>query len=96
MHKLLIATLALGLMAVSPTLAEQKPDGAAAATAEPTHEMCKSMMGRKMDGKAMHDHSAEKGAARPPLTKPLSKAEMDRMHAKCAARMAAESEPAKK
>ena len=62
---------------------------AKAAEAAPTHEMCKAVMGKQMDPKAVHEHSREKGGvAMWPNGKPPSKAEMERMHKACAERMA--------
>ena len=47
----------------------------ATADATPTHEMCKAVMGKQMDPKAVHEHSREKsGVAMWPNGKPLSKA----------------------
>ena len=56
--------------------------------ANPTHEECKSVMGRKMEGRVMHDHSSMKGTPGVAVKKPLSKAEMEKMHGKCSAKMA--------
>jgi len=58
------------------------------------HEHCKEVMGHKMDGRVPHDHSVEKLGHAPPPAKPLSEADMKKMHDKCTARMA--SEPAAK
>lgn len=53
------------------------------------HRMCKAEMGKKMDPKAVHEHSREKsGIAMWPNGKPLTKAEMAKMHERCAAMMA--------
>jgi hypothetical protein len=98
MRTLLVAIATLGLAAAGQSYAQPEHAGHAATAeatvsvkdpANPTHEECKSVMGRKMDGRVMHDHSAEKGAPRPSMKKPLSKAEMEKMHGKCAAKMAA-------
>jgi len=63
------------------------------AAATPTHEMCKSVMGKAMDPKAPHDHGRDKtGAPTWPNGKPLTKAEMEQMHKTCADKMAAEKE----
>lgn len=106
MRTLLVAIATLGLAAAGQAYAQPGHAGHTAAAEEtvsvkdpanPTHEECKSVMGRKMDGRVMHDHSAEKGAPKPAVRKALSKAEMDKMHAKCAARMdAANAGDAKK
>lgn len=98
--RLFIAIATLGLAAAGQSFAQQghseghsvhPPAAATTVTvkdpANPTHEECKSVMGRKMDGRVMHDHSSEKGAPRPQVRQPLSKAEMDKMHGKCAAKM---------
>lgn len=54
------------------------------------HEMCKDVMAKKMDNKPVHEHSREKsGIATWPNGKPPTKAEMDKMHEQCAAKMAA-------
>lgn len=54
----------------------------------PTHEVCKSVMGRQMEGKAVHDHGRDKtGAVTWPNGKPLTAAEMENMHQKCAEKM---------
>jgi len=58
------------------------------------HDMCKAVMGDQMDPKAVHDHGRDKtGAATWPGGKPLSKAEMEAMHNKCAAMMAPAGAP---
>ena len=97
MRTLFVAIATLGLAAAGQSYAQPEHGehkAAAEATvsvtdpANPTHEECMSVMGRKMDGRVMHDHSAEKGAPKPPVRKPLTKAEMEKMHGKCAARMA--------
>ena len=90
MRRLLIATLALGAMSVTPALAEPAAPPSAAKADTPTHEMCKSVMGRKMEPRQPHDHGRDKtGAATWPNRKPLTKAEMTRMHEQCAKKMAA-------
>lgn len=68
-----------------------------AAAGGPTHEMCKSVIGRQMDGKPAHDHGRDKtgAATSPPHGKPLTAAEMEKMHKACAERMQAAEEPAK-
>ena len=68
-----------------PAPAASGPQDPAAA---PTHEMCKSVMGRQMDGKPVHDHGRDKtGAATWPNGKPLSPAEMEKLHKACAEKM---------
>lgn len=103
--KTLLIALAAAALAAGPGLAqpahpEHHPAPAAAtpdATATPdapTHEMCKAVMGKHMDPKVVHEHSREKGGpVMWPNGKPLTKAEMEKMHERCAAKMAAE--PAK-
>lgn len=50
----------------------------------PTHEMCKAVMGKKMDPKAVHDHGRDKtGAATWPNGKVPSKGEMAKLHKAC-------------
>jgi hypothetical protein len=97
MRTLFIAIAALGLATAGQSYAQpahSEHKAAADATvsvkdpANPTHEECKSVMGRKMDGRVMHDHASMKGTPGVTTKKPLSKAEMDKMHGKCAAKMA--------
>ena len=57
------------------------------------HEHCKVVMGHKMDGRTPHDHSVDKLGNVTPPARPLSEADMKKMHDKCAARMAKESAP---
>lgn len=92
-----IIAAAFAAVAAAPALAQDPhaghhPAPAAEAAQEPTaapsHEMCKSVMGRKMDGKAVHDHGRDKtGAATWPNGKPLTSAEMEKMHKVCAEKM---------
>ena len=98
MQKLFVAIAIIGLAAAGQTYAQQgHADHAAAAeetvtvkdVANPTNEECKSVMGRKMEGRVMHDHASVKGMPGVEVKKPLSKAEMDKMHSKCAAKMEA-------
>ncbi|CAN7301300.1 hypothetical protein LJR219_001503 [Phenylobacterium sp. LjRoot219] len=52
------------------------------------HEMCKSVMGKDMSNKSVHEHSRDKsGVAMWPNGKPLTKEEMAEMHKKCSAMM---------
>jgi phosphate-selective porin len=97
MRTLFVAIAALGLATASQSYAQPEHGGHKAAAdatvsvkdpANPTHEECKSVMGRKMDGRVMHDHASMKGTPGVMKMKPLSKAEMDKMHGKCAAKMA--------
>lgn len=93
MRTLFLSVAALALAGAGQSFAQPEHAAHAAVapasdSAEPTHEMCKSVMGRKMDGMQMHNHSSEKGAPMAGKTKPLTKAEMEKMHAKCAAKMA--------
>lgn len=65
-------------------------DAKAAPDAAPTHEMCMAVMGKQMDAKPVHEHSRDKsGIATWPNGKPLTKAEMEKMHKACAEKMAA-------
>lgn len=98
MRTLFVAIAALGLAAAGQAYAQPEHAGHKAAAEEtvsvkdpanPTHEECKSVMGRKMDGHVMHDHASMKGTPGVATKKPLSKAEMDKMHGKCAAKMGA-------
>jgi len=98
----LIAVLAA--LAAGPAIAQDTPPPSRPAApppesqGAPTHEMCKSIMGRQMDNKAVHDHGREKtGAPTWPNGKPLSAAEMEKMHKTCAEMMRkSETSPAKK
>jgi hypothetical protein len=90
----LFLSLAAASMLAGPALAQQDhaahhPAAAEAqAQATPTHEMCQSVMGRQMAGKPVHDHGRDKtGAATWPNGKPLTAAEMEAMHKKCAEKM---------
>lgn len=101
MRTLLIAAVAALALTSAQAAGQPKPDehhadAAEAAQAQPTHEMCKAVMGRKMDGKTAHDHGKDKtGQASPPETRRLSKAEMEKMHARCAEKMRAKEDAAK-
>lgn len=101
-HSLFTGLIAAAALAAGPGFAQDAhsahhPD--AAAEAKPSamdsmdpaamHEMCKSVMSKKMDAKPAHEHSREKsGMAMWPNGKPLSKTEMAAMHTKCSAMMA--------
>lgn len=93
MRAICITLAALALAGAGPSFAQAEHAEHHAATAadpaNPTHEQCKAVMGHKMDPVATHDHAAMKGAptANPHL-KPLSDADMEKMHAACAAKMA--------
>ena len=98
MRTLFVAIAALGLAAAGQAYAQPEHAGHKAAAEEtvsvkdpanPTHEECESVMGRKMDGHVMHDHASMKGTPGVAVKKPLSKAEMEKMHGKCAAKMGA-------
>lgn len=103
MRRSFLIAVAAALVA-SPGLAQDQhsahhPEGGAPPEAKatpdvaPTHEMCQAVMGRKMAPKAVHEHSREKsGVAMWPNGKPLTKAEMEKMHKACADKMA---QPAK-
>lgn len=89
-----IAAAAAAALLGGQAVAQDQPAGnrpqpsAQDATAAPTHEMCKSMMGRQMDGKVVHDHGRDKtGAITWPNGKPLTAAEMEKMHKVCAEKM---------
>lgn len=102
MRTFAIAAAAAALLA-GPALAQGQhaqhhppPAAAQDPTAAPTHEMCKSLMGRQMEGKAVHDHGRDKtGAMTWPDGKPLTAAEMEKMHKACAEKMQ-KSDPAPK
>jgi phosphate-selective porin len=91
MRTMFIAIAALGLAAAGQSFAQPAAPSTVTVKdpAKPTHEECTSVIGRKMDGRVLHDHSAEKGSPRPAVLKALTKAEMDKMHGACEAKMAA-------
>ena len=103
MRTLLMAAASAALLMAAPALAQDPhPPADPAATPAPAaalndaemHDMCKAVMGDQMDPKAVHDHGRDKtGAATWPGGKPLTKAEMEAMHNKCAAMMAPASAP---
>lgn len=100
MRTLLVALASLAALGAGPSMAQEDhsahhPPAAADAkpvtpdaTAASMHERCKAMMGSRMDPKQPHDHMREKsGPMTWPNGKPLSAAEMEKMHKDCAARM---------
>lgn len=105
MRTLLMAAASAALLMAAPALAQDPhhPADPAAATPPPAattltdaemHDMCKAVMGDQMAPRAVHDHGRDKtGAPTWPGGKPLSKAEMEAMHKKCAAMMAPASAP---
>ena len=94
MRAFLTTLAAASLLSAGAAFAE--PDHAAHhadKAAEPTHEMCKSIMGARMQGAPAHDHGRDKtGAATPGMTKPPTAAEMEAMHKVCAEKMAKAAE----
>jgi hypothetical protein len=101
MRRSFLIALTVAALAAGPSFAQDPhaahhpaaPETKPAADAAPTHEMCKAVMGKQMDPKAVHEHSREKsGIAMWPNGKPLTKAEMEKMHKACAEKMA---QPAK-
>ena len=104
MRTLLMAAASAVLLMAAPALAQDPhhpadpavtPAPAAALTDAEMHDMCKAVMGDQMAPKAApHDHGRDKtGAPTWPGGKPLSKAEMEAMHNKCAAMMTPASAP---
>lgn len=104
MRTLLMAAASVALLMTVPALAQDPhhpADPAATPAAEAAaltdaemHDMCKAVMGAQMAPKAAHDHGRDKtGAPTWPGGKPLSEAEMEAMHNKCAAMMAPASAP---
>lgn len=97
MRVLLMAAASLALFAAAPAFADDSHhpgDPAPATTPAPEaappadakmHEMCMAMMGDRMDPKAP---MAMGGAMTGPDGKPMSMADMEAMHKKCAAMMA--------
>lgn len=62
------------------------PAAGQAETTAQQHDRCKAVMDGRMAPRRRHDHQRDKtGAITPP--KPLSEAEMDRLHRECAALM---------
>lgn len=102
----LVIAAALAALAGGPALAQDPhaghhPAPAPAAPKDaapaPSHEMCKSVMAHHMHGKESHDHGeAKPGAASPAHGKPMSAAEMEKMHQACADKMKPTEAPAKK
>ena len=91
MRALAIASI-LVLTVSGTAFAQQQQTATRPAAADaPTHEMCKSVMGKAMDRTAPHDHGRDKtGAPTWSNGKALTKAEMEQMHKTCAAKMAGE------
>ncbi len=91
MKAVMAALTVFSLQMATPAIAQADRAQAAAkapapamASHQPTHEMCKAVMGKRMDPKAVHDHGRDKtGAATWPNGKPPSKAEMARLHKAC-------------
>jgi predicted alpha/beta hydrolase family esterase len=76
----------------APTKADAKPGIAMGSMKDmdpaAMHQMCMGVMGKQMANKSVHEHSREKsGIAVWPNGKPLTKAEMAKMHARCAEMM---------
>ncbi len=86
-----------GPAAVTPTPAPAPVAPAAPAaplTDAQMHDMCKAVMGDQMAPRAVHDHGRDKtGAPTWPGGKPLTTAEMEAMHRRCAAMMAPTEAP---
>ena len=95
------ALLAGSAMAQQPASGEPAVGAAAPATHmdmskmtdAQMHEHCREVMGHKMDGRVPHDHSVDKMGHGPPAARPLSEAEMKKMHDRCAAMMAKQPAP---
>lgn len=111
MNALHLALPLAALLLAGPALAQPADHDAhhppsAAAQAAPAapmseadmHARCQAMMGARMAGPPAHDHARDKmGMVGNMKTKPPTEAEMDRMHAQCAAMMAkAPAAPEKK
>jgi len=102
MRTLLMAAASAALLMAAPALAQDPhhpADPAATPAAAPLtdaqmHDMCKAVMGDQMAPKAPHDHGRDKtGAPTWPGGKPLTTAEMEAMHRRCAAMMAPTEAP---
>lgn len=75
----------------TPAAAAPAPGGMEGMSQADMHKMCMGVMGKDMAPKAVHEHSREKsGIAMWPNGKPLTMAEMEAMHKKCAGMMEAE------
>jgi hypothetical protein len=96
MRTLLLSLAGAAALMATTAFAEPSttPSTTTPAEATVTHEQCKAVMGRRMEGKAPHEHSQDKMAMAPGPAKPLSETEMKKMHDKCAAMMAAEPKAA--
>lgn len=95
----LLAAMSVLALVAAPAFAQDRAQPSAAPSAHPDmssmtpeqlHEHCKSVMGGQMAGHASHSHTSDKLGHAPPGAKPLSAAEMQKMHDKCAAIMAQE------
>lgn len=98
MRMLILALSAAGALSASQAVAQEHDHAAHAAAAAPPaaaqpqteaeqHEQCKAVMGARMQSRERHDHARDKsGRYTPP--KPLSEAEMETMHRRCAELMA--------
>ena len=64
-----------------------KPPVVEVNVADPTHEMCKSVMDKKMRATYTHQHTGKMNPA-DMKARPLTKKEMDKVHAKCMAKLA--------
>jgi len=102
MKNLMLSFAAAAALLAAPAIAQEHadhhPDAAAGAAAPAMtdaemHAHCKAVIGAKMQGKAEHNHSADKGAPVAGKTTPPSEAEMKKMHEKCAAMMDEEKAP---
>jgi hypothetical protein len=103
MQTLRFALPLAALLLATPALAQPaSPAAAPSAAAAPSdaaakHERGKAGMGAKMGPKQPHDHMRDKqGMMTWPNGKPMTAAEMQRMHEQCAAMMAKAGPPAKK
>ena len=93
MRKAILVLVSASLLA-GPAFAQQDrtPRGAPPKTertdAAPTPEMCRALMSRHMEGRPPNGHGHERmGPMTWPDGKPLTAAEMERMHRDCAAKM---------
>lgn len=97
MRIFIVALSAVGALAGSQAFAQEHDHAANARTAPPAavqpqtqaeqHEQCKVVMGARMQPRQQHDHTREKtGHYTPP--KPVSDAEMAKLHRQCADLMA--------
>lgn len=103
MRMLILALSAAGALSASQAIAQEHdhaahandsppPAAAQAQTEAAQHEQCKAVMGARMQPRERHDHTRDKtGHYTPP--KPVSDAEMAKLHRQCTDLMAKSEGP---